>query len=418
MAGAATLRVEGERAWLTADGTSLSKVLRLFEQRGVKVLIDPSLEMGRVTGDWENTKVERLVAQLASPNSYLLEWNRIDSPLGTFDQLSSIRIFSDGNAAATRPLSSKGKVLDVVTGTNGVQYIRGEIMVGFDEGSTIKDLNALLKKLNGTVVEVIDPPGIYRIRLNEGMNVEDAMTIAATHDGVKAAEPNLAFPVNRSESIPITGSGAGMNLNLLPGETAVAIFDSGLDSKYSDLNIIRGTYNAIDPSAEMSDPSGHGTLVALIASGAITPIGEDASEIGVPVLAVRVFDENGMTSSDTIMRAIEYAVNSGIDIINISFGTYEDIGFLESAINYAADQGIKIFVASGNDGLAISANPAASPATISVGANNPDGSVAVYSNTGSTVDSYEKGTVEYDGKQHRGTSFASPYAARKAALGL
>ena len=38
---AATLRLEGERAWLKADGVPLSKVLQLFEQRGVEVLIDP-----------------------------------------------------------------------------------------------------------------------------------------------------------------------------------------------------------------------------------------------------------------------------------------------------------------------------------------------------------------------------------------
>ncbi len=107
LSSGATLRIEGERAWLKADGMALSKVLQLFEQRGVEVLIDPSIEMGRVTGEWEEAKVERLVAQLASPHSYLVEWNRMETPLGKMDRITAIRIFSDGNAGAAKRLSSK-----------------------------------------------------------------------------------------------------------------------------------------------------------------------------------------------------------------------------------------------------------------------------------------------------------------------
>jgi hypothetical protein len=241
------------------------------------------------------------------------------------------------------------------------------------------------------------------------MPVEQAVEIAKMHDGVEGAEPNLAFPNMGMPSVPMSTSGGGINLHLQPGETAVAVFDSGLDPKYADLAFIRGTYNAIDPSAEISDPTGHGTLVALVASGAITPLGADESELGVPVLAVRVFDENGYTSADTIMRAIDYALNSGIEIINLSFGTYEEVGFIEDAVNYAAQQGVEIIVAAGNDGIDKSMNPAASPFTRSIGAKNQDGSVADYSNTGDTITGYEYGSVVFEGKKYDGTSFASPY---------
>jgi thermitase len=415
MASSTTLRLEGDRAWLKTEGAPLPKVLQLFEQCGVDVLIDPSLGLGRVFGDWENTRVDRLIEQLVSPNSYLLEWERLDTPLGELYQVASIKIYSDGNLSAAKRLSKKERVLDVVEGTNGVSYIRGEIMVGFSEGSDIDDLKALLRKLGGTVIEVIDPPGLYRIKLTEEMSVEEAMEIALAHEGVEGAEPNLAFPTLDNQIIPLNGGGQGINLHLQPGETAVAVFDSGLDPQYANLSYIRGAYNAIDPSAEMTDPSGHGTLVALVASGAITPLGAEESGQGVPILAVRVFDENGYTSSDTIMRAIEYAINSDVGIINLSFGTYEDVGFIEDAVNYAAQQGIKVIVAAGNDGLNKSVNPAANPSTVSVGAKNPDGTIADYSNTGDTVTGYEYGTVVLDGEQHRGTSFASPRIAHKYA---
>ena len=116
LVSAATLRLEGDRAWLEAEGTPLPKVLQLFEQRGVEVLIDPSLQLSRISGEWENTKVDRLIGQLVSPNSYLLEWRKIDSPLGELYQIASIRIYSDGNPSAAQPLAKKRKVLDIVEG--------------------------------------------------------------------------------------------------------------------------------------------------------------------------------------------------------------------------------------------------------------------------------------------------------------
>ena len=411
---AATLRIEGERAWLKADGASLSKVLHLFEQRGAEVLIDPSLELGRVEGDWENTKVDRLIAQLVSPNSYTVEWKRTKSPLGEFYQISTIRVFGD-NASSAKSLSKKGRVLDVVEGTNGVKYVRGEIMVGFEDGASIKDLNALLKQLNGTVVEVIDPPGIYRIKLNEGMSVEDAMALANEHPGVDTSEPNLAFPRIESSAVPATGNESGMNLNLQPGETAVAVFDSGLDPQYASLSVIRGTYDAVDPGAEISDPLGHGTLTSLVAAGVITPEGAQAMESGVPVLSVRTFDENGMTSSDTLMRALQFATASGVEIINMSWGSEVDSEFMELAMNYAAQNGITLYAAAGNEPTGVPIYPAGYDSVIAVGGLNADGSTWENSNYGDFVKIYAPAKASFGGKDYAGTSISSPYIAGQSA---
>ena len=71
-------------------------------------------------------------------------------------------------------------------------------------------------------------------------------------------------------------------------------------------------------------------------------------------------------------------------------------------------------MASGNDGLNIAANPAASPATVSVGATDEYGNVAPYSNTEANI--YAPGSAMYDGKIHHGTSFASPFAAYDFAI--
>ena len=409
LASGASLQLEGDRAWLEVDHAPLPKVLRLFEQRGVDVLIDPSLHLNRISGNWENAKVDRLIQQLVAPHSYLLEWERIDGPLGELYQISSIRIFSDGNMSGAKPLSSKRKILDVVTGADGTQYIRGEIMVGFTEGSTIADLKALLKKLGGTVVEAIDPPGIYRIRLNEEMSVEKAMDIAMGHDGVKAAEPNFAYPKIGSESVNLPGTSAGMNLHLKPGETAVAVFDSGLAPQYADLPFIRGSYNALNPSEAMSDPTGHGSMVAMVASGAITPLGAEPGETGVPVLAVRTFDDNGYTSSDTIMRALDFAANSGANIVNMSWGSETDSQFMELAMSYAASKGITLYASAGNEPTGTPIYPAGYPFVIAVGGLDPGGERWDQSNFGSFVERYAPAFIYFSGQMYQGTSFSVPY---------
>ncbi len=414
---AASLRFEGERAWLKVDDVPLSRVLQLFEQRGVEVLLDPSLTLRRISGDWENAKIDRLIAQLASPHSSMLEWKLEKTPLGDFFQLSSIQIFPKGKPSVARPLSPQGKVLDVVEGEQGVQYIRGEIMVGFNQGSSIKDLKALLKKLNGTLIEVIDPPGIYRIKLNEDMSVEEALRIAQAHNGVTATEPNLAFPSIASNTLPLTGTAENINLNLLPGETAIAVFDSGLDPAYVDYPFIRGTYDALDPTAEISDPTGHGTLTSLIAAGAVTPLGAKAAESGIPVFSIRTFDKNGMTSSDTILRALEYAAQSGVKIISMSWGSKVDSHFMETTMNFAAGNGMTLYAAAGNEPTGTPVYPAGYDSVIAVGGLNPDGSKWKDSNYGEFVKHYEPALANFNNLNYAGTSIASPYAAFKAAQG-
>lgn len=415
MLSAASLRIEGERAWLKAEHEPIFAVLQLFEQRGVEVFIDPSIQLQRISGTWKNVEIGWLIDQLASPHSHMLEWRVEKSPLGDLFQLSSIRIFPEGKASSARPLSSSGKVLDVVEGESGIKYIRGEILVGFKQDSTINDLNTLLQRLNGTVIEVIDPPGLYRIKLGDDMPVEEAMRIAQADEGIMASEPNLAFPTIESNILPLSEIGEGINLSLAPGETAIAVLDSGLDPDYVDYPFIRGTYDAIDPNAEISDPTGHGTLTALIAAGAVTPLGANAAESGIQVLAIRTFDKNGMTSSDTILRALKYAADSGVKIISMSWGSEIASQVMETAMESASQNGITLYAAAGNEPTGEPVYPAGYDSVIAVGGLNPDRSRWQDSNYGNFVERYEPALANFNDLSYAGTSIASPYAAFKAA---
>jgi hypothetical protein len=265
------------------------------------------------------------------------------------------------------------------------------------------------------LIEVIDPPGIYRIRIGDDMTVEDALELALAQDKVQGAEPNLAFPRSESVALPVVGTSEGVNLHLEPGEVAVAVLDSGLDPQYADMPFIRGTYNAIDPSSSIYDPTGHGTLTSLIASGALTPAGGTPADVGVPVLSILTFDENGMTSSDAVMRALDYAYNSGVSIATMSWGSEVDSSFLQASMDYAAANGMTLYASAGNEPTGTPIYPAGYDSVIAVGGLNPDGSVWENSNYGDFVEIYDMAVATLDGQTYAGTSIASPYAAYKAA---
>lgn len=135
----------------------------------------------------------------------------------------------------------------------------------------------------------------------------------------------------------------------------------------------------------------------------------------MPVLAIRTFDENGYTSSDTILRAIDYAVNSGVPIISMSWGSEESSGFIESAMNYAVEKGVVLYASAGNEPTGEPIYPAGYSTVIAVGGLNPDGTQWANSNYGDFVPIYEPAVANFSGQTYQGTSISSPYAAFKAA---
>lgn len=64
-------------------------------------------------------------------------------------------------------------------------------------------------------------------------------------------------------------------------------------------------------------------------------------------MPLRIFDSNGNTTDERIVDAIHYAVYNGADIINMSFGSYEESIEIENAINYADINGVFVICSAG-----------------------------------------------------------------------
>ena len=94
----------------------------------------------------------------------------------------------------------------------------------------------------------------------------------------------------------------------------------------------------------------HGTMVA----GIIAAEGNNGQGVvGVTwhaqIMALKALDDQGEGRTSDVVRAIDYAINNGADIINLSFVSFTYSEALQEAIQRAHDAGIIIVAAAGND---------------------------------------------------------------------
>ena len=215
----------------------------------------------------------------------------------------------------------------------------------------------------------------------------------------------------------------------------VAVLDTGIDVDHSWFSgrIDKRSINmAVDKEAsDYDDVTGHGTHV----SGIITKGTTD----NVKIMTVRIFDASEKASVLTLRLGVDYATTHGADIMNLSLGYdtnelisnlgSDDLSFIDDSFAIAADYGITMCVASGNEYTNVSRSyPACSGWTIAVGsiecsASNPEEYVhSGFSNSGTLLDFCAPGgdilSAWNDGKTkiESGTSMASPHLAAAAAM--
>jgi len=200
------------------------------------------------------------------------------------------------------------------------------------------------------------------------------------------------------------------------------VLDSGLNQIGGLDDFITDRYNAIDPGAQPVDRAGHGTQMALVASGSVLPGGAADGFAGAPIVAIRAFDDNGTTSNFTIMRAIERAAEQKARVINMSWGSETSSEFLRDAIELAQSRGMIVVASSGNKPTGRPVYPAAYPGVISTSALESDGTPWSESNYGTTVRVAAPGTADFPvghkgpPGSYAGTSISSAYVSRLLAL--
>jgi subtilisin family serine protease len=166
----------------------------------------------------------------------------------------------------------------------------------------------------------------------------------------------------------------------------VAVVDSGVDSDHPDLGgrVIAGP-DFIDGGAP-DDARGHGThLAGIIAAASGNGIGGAGIAPRASLLAIRVLNADNDGSASTVARGIDAATDRGADVINLSLNwtePNEDLTRVIGAMRRAADAGIVLVVAAGNDGQDHCQEPVLAGRALCVGALDDQLRLAPYSSHG------------------------------------
>ncbi|MBR6189394.1 MAG: leucine-rich repeat protein [Prevotella sp.] len=252
-----------------------------------------------------------------------------------------------------------------------------------------------------TPTEDIDLSQLYLIRFDATrMTVEEAVKAYQAMDGVEYAEPNyLLGQISTSDDVakyqaePRYAEQWYLEAIRMPElwqqaitkekRPVIAILDTGVDTSHPDLkdNIV-AVKNVIDDSDDVTDDVGHGTSCASMAAAACNGEGMVGANPMAQIIAIKLFKESTGATVANEIKAYDFALSNGADIISMSYANPIESEALHEALKKASQQAVMIS-APGNESTSIydfAYTPGAWPEVIGVMATNRLGQLAKFSN--------------------------------------
>ncbi len=206
----------------------------------------------------------------------------------------------------------------------------------------------------------------------------------------------------------------------------IAVIDSGIDYNHEDLDgNYAGGYDFVNSDTDPMDDTynSHGTNVAGIIAAERNGIGVVGVAPDASLYALKVLTSIGTGLTSSTVSAIEWAVENGMDIINISIqGEHRES--LQAACDAAQQAGLLIIAAAGNTGGQAVSYPAAYSSVVAVTATDDTDALPSYDPQGSEVEFSAPGDNIYSTARVSkggyttlsGTSQAAPHVTGLAAL--
>ncbi|MEQ9405837.1 MAG: S8 family serine peptidase [Cyclobacteriaceae bacterium] len=332
-----------------------------------------------------------------------------------------------------------------------VAKFRGQSSLAGDFQNQVKAFH----EINDARPSILD--GMCKIRLQKGEGPIELINRLLKDPNVVYAEPILNYqplyapsdPDNNTNQDYLEKISAYEAWDVTRGDDdiTIAIIDSGLDLDHEDLvnsiwineaDPIDGTDNdgngyvddyygydfADGDNDPNSDGSDHGTRVGGLAA-ADTDNGVGISGVGfnTKIAALKGFTTIG-TNSNNLFEAVMYAVDNGMQILNLSWGSLRDgLQSEQDIINYAVlEKNAVVIAAAGNTDVDGRFHPAGYDNVISVGATNINDTRWSFSTYHYSVDIMAPGSSVYSTLKNdnygtdSGTSYAAPMVAGAAAL--
>ena len=202
---------------------------------------------------------------------------------------------------------------------------------------------------------------IYLIARHNDVEViaYDEMKYLLWDEEVKAAEPARGM----TQNITHVKADDVWDLGYTGEGVMVAVIDTGVNFNHIDLadhlwdggeEYPNHGYNTIENSHDVSDGFGHGTHCAGVVCGDGTSGTQTGIAPNATLMCIKVMDDTGYGSATSISAGMEFAIEHGADVLNMSLG----IPFASAAVREmlreacvnALQCGIAAAVAVGNDG--------------------------------------------------------------------
>ncbi|ARD45430.1 S8 family serine peptidase [Colwellia sp. PAMC 21821] len=217
--------------------------------------------------------------------------------------------------------------------------------------------------------------GRHVISLGQQKKIDDVKAMVMelnNHADVEFAEPDFKrYLMAQNQPWGIADTQSDQLTDNDAANMTVCIIDSGYERVNPDLNANNATGTNNSGTGNWYQNGGsHGTHVA----GTIAAVNNSEGVVGimpntnVNLHIVKVFNEAGWGYVGDLVDAVDTCVNNGAKVINMSLGGAGSSTAEQNSLQAAADAGVLLIAASGNDGDATLSYPASYDSVMAVGA--------------------------------------------------
>ncbi|WP_232699243.1 S8 family peptidase [Brevibacillus daliensis] len=312
-------------------------------------------------------------------------------------------------------------------------YVDNEVVVRFTKRPSDEELKKMCKATDSFIKRDFRSSKSMIIK-SRSLSTQELMKVFARHPESVYAEPNYLLLPNKTPN-DVYYNRYQWNLSQLNMEQSweisqgaddvvVAVVDTGVDLGHPEFQgkLVKG-YNVLTDTNQPQDDNGHGSHVAgIIAARTNNRDGIAGISWNSKIMPIKAIGADGSGTALDIAIGIEWAVDHGAKVINLSVGNYAPSAALKQACTYANQKNVVLVAATGNDSTDQPSFPAAYPEVIGVGAVDNKNQLAEFSNYGAPVSVVAPGVdipstyIYKDYAALSGTSMACPHVAAIASL--